>query len=783
MHACIGILIYLLIKENNNMIRKITLVLLVFGMVAFMACSHTNTPADSARVILENEELEVYHGWIKYLVFDVEVAAKRPGVDEAGAIEKQQRLETWIRKIQDDPDIIRSLRGVQEWAYESPVDGSGQPFMINIPQDYNSENAMPLSLYMHGYSGNHSEHFVGNDQLIGMFEVSVLGRSRGGGYVGLSGADVIHVLDYIESNWNIDADHIHLLGGSMGGQGTFRMGIQYPHRFASARPTCGFASHLAYGNLVTLPVYATHSDDDYVVPIALAGGPMERLQELGGQAIFDQTTGFGHAVWSYTEGNNRSDIWFRQQTRPDSRDVKHLNFTAFDGTAMRSWWAEIEAWGSKPKPASFVLTADDNNTLYAKLTNIQQLKLRLDESPFDLEQTLFVSVNDEPVITMESPLPNVIYISRHGDGWQLVDDIEKPSVRRHTPGGPNLLYNGDPLLIVYGTMGSQEEKEAMLTAAEVASKSSNAMWPKPNGDKAGDSIDHNQNLYGNLVFKADTEVSDEDVKRSHLVLIGTESQNRIVASIAKSLPVSLSGEKITFTDGESYPAEGLGLGLIYFNPEAPENLIFWVASNDIRLYSENSPIPLQMTFLTGIHLSSPPGYDCLISNADRPVLIAARNFDNAWNWIPRDGIEELISSSINTRQDFFTEMSKAIKAETAADFVFTLIPQNTAAGDLPFRPGVTLLDDLVTGFYFEPIVILYSTGFEILEMKAKLEAIGQDIYPSPILKISDLDKTYKLAVNQSNIWPLVRNTEYTPGNYRLTDFQVSDAVRRFFPRE
>ena len=44
---------------------------------------------------------------------------------------------------------------------------------------------------------------------------------------------------------------------------------------------------------------------------------------------------------------------------------------------MRSWWAEIEEWGNKPEPASFVLTVDDNYTLNAKLTNIQKLKLKM----------------------------------------------------------------------------------------------------------------------------------------------------------------------------------------------------------------------------------------------------------------------------------------------------------------------------------------------------------------------------------------------------------------------
>ena len=442
------------------MIRLLFLFSLILGLFTSSAISQPSDLMQSAQRLLENEELKAYRGWIKYLIFDVEVVAKRTGITDDQVLEKQQRLESWVQRIQDDPNVIDSLRGVQEWAYESPADGSGQPFMITIPQDYDRHHAMPVSLYMHGYSGNHSEYYTGSDTLRGMFELSVLGRGRGGSYLGLSEADVIDVLDYVERHWNIDPDRVHILGGSMGGHGTFRMASRFPHRFASARPSCGYASGKPFGNLITLPIYATHSDDDFSVPILHAKGPLERLQELGGQVICDWTTGYGHAVWDYTQGNARADQWFRQQVRPSSKSIRHLNFTAFDGVAKRSWWAEIEEWGNEPKPAQFVLKAGHNNTLYAQLTNIRQLKLSIAESPFIATQPLRISVNGAPLIEKDNPLPDVLYLSRENGVWQLKDHTDKSEIRRHTPGGPNLLYNGDPLLIVYGTRGSQEENHS-----------------------------------------------------------------------------------------------------------------------------------------------------------------------------------------------------------------------------------------------------------------------------------------------------------------------------------
>ena len=206
---------------------------------------------------------------------------------------------------------------------------------------------------MHGYTRRPYEPFHRLQAHTGSFEAAVLGRSRGGWYLALSQADVLAVIDYIEAHWNIDANRIHITGGSMGGGGTLTLGSRFPHRFASGQVTCGYVGQNQINNLLTFPIYATHSSDDPVVPPLLIRGPMADLRRRGGQVIFDETNGFGHAVWGYAAGNKRSGEWAEQQVRPDSRTVRHLDFTALDGAAMRCWWAEIAEWGAEPRPARF----------------------------------------------------------------------------------------------------------------------------------------------------------------------------------------------------------------------------------------------------------------------------------------------------------------------------------------------------------------------------------------------------------------------------------------------
>jgi hypothetical protein len=195
-------------------------------------------------------DLAAYHGWI----YEARVAAERSGVTSAAATAKAQRLADWVGRITANPHLLTTLTGVQEWAYESPVDGSGQPFKMAIPTDYNPARPAALNVYMHGYAGNHLEHATGMTAHPSVFELSVLGRARGGGYRALSEADGLHVIDYVQAHRAIDPARIRLNGGSMGGGGTYQLGSRYPQRFASGRPSCGFASQLPMGNLLTLPI-------------------------------------------------------------------------------------------------------------------------------------------------------------------------------------------------------------------------------------------------------------------------------------------------------------------------------------------------------------------------------------------------------------------------------------------------------------------------------------------------------------------------------------------------
>ncbi|HLP00418.1 MAG TPA: hypothetical protein VK163_00230 [Opitutaceae bacterium] len=758
---------------------KIPLVLL--PLVAALCASAQPAPqpavvalpaaVSAADAAVARPELAAYRGWLKFLRVEAENAVARSGADSAAAREKIARLDDWTRRIAADPALLGKLRGVQEWAYESPVDGTGQPFKLMIPTDYDPARPAPLSVAMHGYTGDHLNHSAGMAAHAGSFEVAVLGRARGGWYVGLSQADVLHVIDYIEAHWRIDPDRIHLGGGSMGGGATFKLGARFPHRFASGQITCGYVQQEPIGNLLTFPIYATHSDDDPVVPINQARGPLAELRRRGGQAIFDEATGYGHAVWDYQAGNARAAVWAEAQVRPDSRTIRHLDFTAYDGAAMRCWWAEIAEWGAEPRPARFVATAGDGNTPFVEFDNVARLRLRLTESPFNPALALRVVINGAVPREIPAPLPATLVLEGPAA------PAEAAPARLHTPGGPIQVYDGSPLLIVYGTGGDAATNAALRTAAEAASKSPNTAWMADSGEfDPRDNVPHRQNLFGRLAIRADTAVTEADLARCNLVLIGTAAENAVVARIAEQLPVQLTGDAIVCSDGITLSATQRTLGLLHFNPLAPGRLVFWVASTEAAGYRVDATVPA---------LCSPLfiGADLLVTHSTGLQLVATRSFDSRWRWLAVRETSPVITTQPETQAALGRRIAEAVRRATGADFAIAGHLPNL--GSVPVAPGVTRVADLAPLFYGHTVDMFEMSGAELLAayraMKTAPEEVDFWVGFQPAIAETQIDPAarYRVALPMALGGPFGRLAKVNPRTQWRTDTIVPDALTRF----
>lgn len=736
----------------------------------------TDEALAAADGLIARGDLAVYRGWLKYLKFRATADARRIGPDSVEARTAYANLVEWTAKIGADPHIIEKLRGVHEWAYESQTDGSGQPFRLNIPLDYSPDRPAGLVLACHGYSGNHLEHSGGMAPHRGRFEAAVLGRARGGMYRMLSERDVLDVLAYVKRTWKIDENRVELTGGSMGGFASMWLGSRYPDLFACSRPSCGWALYSPVENLVNLPVYSLHSKDDPVVHVIGSRGPLQQVRDAGGMAIIEETDGYGHAVWNWADGQARSAAWGERQVRVDPLTVCEINYTAIDGVASGAWWAHVAEWGPHQAPATFRLRLGTANDLYGALSNIARLRLDLARSPVDRAQPLQLSLDAAKPVVLPAPLPAAIDIVVDATGARF-EAPDSPDVRRHTPGAAAMVYDGSPLLIVVGTTGDAATNAAMREAAIAASKSPNPSWPVDKFENASqDGVSHYQNLYGQLPIKADREVTDRDIADHNLVLIGSATQNSLVARLAAQLPVSEAGGVLKSSDGFAYPFSGNAVALVHYNPLAPQRLLLWIASPEKDFYRPGALLPREL-------YNHSSGADFVVMSNEGRVF-AARSFDARWNWSAAYAQSSVLPAPATTKSGWATLQADLFKKAAGAGFGAAMkgYKSNWIYRDsFMAADGVTRYADMALLNYQFRLFLVDVKGSELLRLRKLLaENADAPLGMSPDFASSPLDpeKTYTVTVDWDSLSPLSEQLHWLPQSVRATGIWEAAAIFR-----
>jgi poly(3-hydroxybutyrate) depolymerase len=99
------------------------------------------------------------------------------------------------------------------------------------------------------------------------------GRGLGGGQGSpnnlgeLSEKDVLNVLDIVKKDYTIDPDRIYLMGHSMGGGGTWHLGLKYPDTWAALAPIAPaiFRQPTELDKIKHVPVILVQGDQDTLV--------------------------------------------------------------------------------------------------------------------------------------------------------------------------------------------------------------------------------------------------------------------------------------------------------------------------------------------------------------------------------------------------------------------------------------------------------------------------------------------------------------------------------------
>jgi len=134
------------------------------------------------------------------------------------------------------------------------------------------------------------------------------------------------LLDDVEKTYRVDKTRVYLTGLSMGGYGTWALGLGFPERFAAMAPICGGGERITYllGSrdkvrgpmLKTMPIWVFHGAKDTVVPLSESERMVEMLKKGGNQnvklTVYPEAQ---HDSWTATYDNPELFEWFLQHKR------------------------------------------------------------------------------------------------------------------------------------------------------------------------------------------------------------------------------------------------------------------------------------------------------------------------------------------------------------------------------------------------------------------------------------------------------------------------------------
>jgi predicted peptidase len=136
---------------------------------------------------------------------------------------------------------------------------------------------------------------------------------------------LLALLDEIIHKYRVDTRRVYLTGLSMGGYGTWSLGLAHPERFAAIAPVCGGGDQITVllpdpkkiAALKSLGIWAFHGAKDPVVEVGESERMVKALRKAGCTdielTIYPEA---GHNAWAETYANPKLYDWFLQHRRP-----------------------------------------------------------------------------------------------------------------------------------------------------------------------------------------------------------------------------------------------------------------------------------------------------------------------------------------------------------------------------------------------------------------------------------------------------------------------------------
>lgn len=282
---------------------------------------------------------------------------------------------------------IRTKNQTHKRTFISKVDGSVQYYAVQPSSNDKPGQALVLSL--HGAS----VQAIGQADSYGQKSWAYIvcptnRRPYGFNWEDIGRLDALEVLEHARNLYKTDPQKTYLTGHSMGGHGTYHVGVLYPDKFAAIAPCAGWISYFSYAggmtypntevgqnfykamavsdtlklkrNYYAKPIFIQHGDQDESVPVSEARNMRKALEDHF-SVQWNEAKGQGH--WFDTDPEPGADCQdyapifelFAKNQIPNAKQVINLEFhTPNLNVTNKNHWLTIDGQINRGEMSSVV---------------------------------------------------------------------------------------------------------------------------------------------------------------------------------------------------------------------------------------------------------------------------------------------------------------------------------------------------------------------------------------------------------------------------------------------
>jgi poly(3-hydroxybutyrate) depolymerase len=443
--------------------------------------------------------------------------------------------------------------------FTSNIDGSLQYYAVAPQTSGNTQNsALFLSVHGAGVEAiGQARAYKSKDW--GNLVAATNRRPRGFNWEDWGRLDALEVLQLAKDRFHPNPQQVYLTGHSMGGHGTWFLGVTYPDKWAAIAPCAGYPTLKGYGsadgmipdssnnpmeqmllrsgnqsdviklasNYRPLGVYVFHGDDDRTVSVNYARQMRNILGGFHPDLSYYEYPGGSH--WFGDQSVDWKPIFdfFKWHQRPLDSAVNNIDFmTASPGISSAYYWAAVQ---QQQQPLQYSRLKLRRNralkSIEGTTENVRLLKFDLKEFAAGTALKIILDGAAPLVYTIKGANDSLFLLKEDGK-WTISTSPDGYQKNPRRYGTLKDAFNHH-MIFVYGTAGTQEENEWAFNKARYDAET----WYY-RGNGAVDII-------------SDKNFSPDKYKDRGVILYGNKTTNRAWNILLSDCPIQVERNKIT----------------------------------------------------------------------------------------------------------------------------------------------------------------------------------------------------------------------------------------------